>query len=96
MPIVQLLQAISIILASITIILGIEAWKREFIGKRRIELAEDVLAKFYEIRDFIAYIRNPFSYSNEFPPREIGEFESSAETAALNKAYVLKARILTR
>jgi hypothetical protein len=42
------------------IISGIGAWKREFVGKRQIELAEQTLAKFFELRDAIAYLRNPF------------------------------------
>lgn len=45
----NILQAISIILACWAVIAGIDAWKREFIGKRRIELAESLLAKFYEV-----------------------------------------------
>ena len=44
----NLIQAFSVTVACITIIVGIESWRREFIGKRTIELAEDVLHLFYE------------------------------------------------
>lgn len=44
-------QAVAIISACWAIISGIGAWKREFLGKRRIELAEEVLATFFEIKD---------------------------------------------
>jgi hypothetical protein len=39
----------------------IGAWKRELIDKRQIELAEQALAKFLEIRDAVAFIRDPLS-----------------------------------
>jgi hypothetical protein len=35
--------------------------RREFIGKRKIDLIEEVLALFYEAADIIRFIRNPFS-----------------------------------
>ncbi len=65
MQLADFLQSVSIILACLTIILGVDAWRREFIGKRKIELAEDVLTRFYEARDAIARIRSPFSTSRE-------------------------------
>jgi len=45
------------ITGGILAIIGFNAWKKEFIGKRRIELAEEVLMLFYEARDAIKYIR---------------------------------------
>lgn len=44
-------QMIAVISACWAIISGVGAWKREFIGKRQIELAEQVLAKFFEVKD---------------------------------------------
>ena len=58
-------QTVAIVSACWAIISGVGAWKREFIGKRKIELAEQVLAQFFEVRDAIACIRNPFSSSDE-------------------------------
>jgi hypothetical protein len=54
-------QAVAVISACWAIISGVDAWKREFVGKRRIELAEQTLAKFFEVVDAVAFIRNPFS-----------------------------------
>ena len=59
------IQCVSIFRTCVTIILGVYAWRREFIGRRKIELAEDVLARFYEARDAIARIRSPFGTSSE-------------------------------
>jgi hypothetical protein len=50
----NIIQAVSVFFASLAIIVGVDAWRREFIGKREIELAEDVLHAFYEARDAIA------------------------------------------
>ena len=58
-------QTVAIVSACWAIASGIGAWKREFIRKRRIELAEQVIAKFFEVRDAIAYVRNPVSWPSE-------------------------------
>ena len=71
-------QAGAVIPACWAIISGIGAWKREFIGKRQIELAEQALAKFFEIKDAIAMIRSPFSRSDEGLSRQRSEHESEA------------------
>lgn len=65
MAIADILQSISMILACWAVIAGIDAWRREFVGKRRIELAEETLEAFYALRDAIAFIRNPFSSTQE-------------------------------
>jgi len=88
----DILQSISIILTCVTIIIGVDAWRREFIGKRKIELTEDVLTRFYEARDAIARIRNPFSTSAEGSERKKGPGESGEEAEVLDRAYVVFVR----
>ena len=73
--IATILQAVSVMLACWAVISGIDAWKREFVGKRQIEIAEQTLAKFFELRDAIIYIRNPFSTLSEGKSREKGKQE---------------------
>jgi hypothetical protein len=82
-------QAGSVIAACWAIVSGIGAWKREFIGKRKIELAEQVLAKFFEIKDAVAFIRNPFSQNEEGSTRKRGEYESQEATQLLDRAYIV-------
>lgn len=53
------------IVALLTIIIGFRAWKRQFVGSRRITLLEDVLTGFYQARDAIADIRSPFIFEGE-------------------------------
>ncbi|MDX7952135.1 hypothetical protein P7D22_13220 [Lichenihabitans sp. Uapishka_5] len=44
---------------------GLEKWRVETVGRRRIELAEDVLADFYEAQDLFRWIRSPTAHSHE-------------------------------
>lgn len=37
-------QSVSVILACMFTIYGIDSWRREFVGKRRMELADEILA----------------------------------------------------
>ena len=85
-------QAVSVFAACWAIISGIGAWKREFIGKRQIELAEQVLAKFFEIRDAVSFIRNPFSHNDEGSTRQRGDHENSEQTKLLNRGYIVVER----
>ena len=83
------LESISIILAAWAVIIGISAWRREFIGKRRIELAEDTLTLFYQTIDVIDAIRNPFAYADEGTTRKQSEKETPEEKEIYDKAFVV-------
>jgi len=85
-------QSASVILASLFAIYGIDAWRREFIGKRRMELAEEVLALFYQARDVIASIRSPFGYVGEGQTRKPAPNERPEDKQALDTAFVLVER----
>lgn len=82
-------QAVAVVSACWVIIAGIGAWKREFIGKRQIELAEQALAKFFEIKDAISYIRNPFSNSDEGKTRKRDTHESETDAQLLDRGYIV-------
>ncbi len=85
-------QAFAVFAACWAIISGIGAWKREFIGKRQIELAEQVLAKFFEIRDAVAFIRNPFSQSSEGSTRRRADHETPEQAQLLDRGYIVVER----
>lgn len=82
-------QAIAIISACWAIISGVGAWKREFIGKLRIELAEEVLAAFFEIKDAIAFIRNLWSSGTEGRTRKREPNETEQESQLLDRGYIV-------
>lgn len=84
----EIIQCISVIIASITAIYGITSWRREARWKREYELGEEVLAVFYECKEKIEIIRSPFSYVNEGKTRKRSEEESPDESKILDNAYV--------
>ena len=88
----ELAKNISVILGALALISGIRAWRREYIGKRKIELAEDTLMLFYQARDAIRDIRNPFGRIGEGSSRQKAENETESETELLNRAYVVYER----
>jgi len=85
-------ETIAVIAACWAIIAGVGAWKREFIGRRQIELAEQVLGKFFEVKDAIAFIRNPWSSSDAGKTRERSTAETETETKLLDRGYVVVER----
>lgn len=87
--IAQIAQSVSVILAALFAIYGFDAWRREHIGKRRIELAEDVLSLFYQASDAIDQMRNPIGFGGEGSSRKQLENEDPRHKQALDAAYVL-------
>ena len=85
----EILKLISIIVAIWVAIYGIDAWRREHVGKRQLELAEDTLALFYEASDAIKHMRHPISHSPETEEIERGETESDANYQARKNASVV-------
>ncbi len=92
----DLITALSVLIAALTFMSGVFAWKREFVGKRRIELAESVLAMFYEAQDAIAAIRHPFASGTEGTSRKRAENECEEESSVLDQAYVAVERYQKR
>lgn len=87
------ITAFSALIAALGFLFGIAAWKREFVGKRRIELAEEALTLAYEVQDFLSSVRSPFSYESEGKTRERSPDELPEDSAALDRAYVAIARV---
>jgi hypothetical protein len=88
----EIAQATSVVVACWSIFAGIGAWKREFIGKRRIELAEEVLAKFFEVRDVTNLVRFPGYREGEGGSRDRPNGEEEALAKARDQAYAHKER----
>jgi len=89
MTFIEIIKAISIISASLVAIYGLNSWRRELRGKKRIELAEETLALFYQAFDAINYMRFPGSFGYEGKSREKEEGESDDVKKARDNAYVL-------
>jgi hypothetical protein len=88
----EILENIGLIVASVTAIYGINTWRRELRGRKQYEIAEEALSLFYNCRDRIREIRNPFAGNEEGSTRKTGTNESPEETKFLNNAYVVYER----
>ncbi len=86
---IQVLRDVSVLIGAWVAIYGINSWRREHAGKRRLELAEDALVLFYEARDTIRYIRSPISSSSETEHVEQGKNETKKDWEARKKASVV-------
>ena len=90
------LASISVIIAALSFVFGVYAWKREYVGKRRIELAQSVLAMFYEADDAIIAIRNEGGFEGEGKTRKQNEGETPQMSKILDQDYVVFERYKTR
>jgi hypothetical protein len=86
---IQISQQVSILIGIWIIIYGIDAWRREHVGKRQLELAEDTLAMFYEAADAIRHMRHPASFGHEIEDVKRGEREAEPQFQARKNAYVV-------
>lgn len=88
----DLVSATSVLVAALAFLGGVNAWRREFVGKRRIELAESVLTRFYEAEDAVRHIRNPVSTDAEVAALEQRPGETPSEFQLRKRAFVPFAR----
>jgi len=99
----EMVKNISVLITSLAALVGIyfgvrgiNEWRREHVGKRRIDLAEEVLALFYEARDVISAARGNFGYQGEGSTRQRGDNETSEQSAVLDEAFVVIERLRSR
>lgn len=88
----DIIKSAGVIIASVVAIWGINSWRREAKWKRKYELAEEVLASFYEAHQAIQIIRSPFGYGNEGSSRPKNEKETEQESHIYDKAFVSRER----
>jgi hypothetical protein len=86
------IESCAVIVASIVAVFSINAWRREYVGKRRAELAEDVLAMFYEAADVIRDIRHPAAFQSETAEVVQGEGESEDAYQVRRRASIVHVR----
>ena len=89
MTLIQILESLAVIIASIVAIFGINSWRREMRGRKKYELAEEVLSLFYEAKDKISAIRSIHGNVEEGKSRKPNPNETPDEQKALNDAYVV-------
>lgn len=72
---------------------GVDQWQRETLGKRRTELAEEMLADFYQARAIIRSARFPGSFEGEGKTRKRGEKETDSESRLFDSYYTVVERL---
>jgi hypothetical protein len=88
----EFLKSASIVVASGVAIWGISAWRREHLGKKRLDTAEEMLSLFYQARDAIIEIRSPGSVASEASGRARAPYESEEDASIRDRAYIPIAR----
>jgi hypothetical protein len=88
-----LIQAISVAVTAVFAILSLNAWKRQMIGKRRIEVAEEALLAVYKAKSAMGFIRNSMSFGGEGAGRPRGNSETEAIAQAKDTYFVQLKRI---
>ena len=86
---IEILTLISILVGICVAIYGIDTWRREHVGKRQLELAEDTLALFYEAADAIRHMRHVASFGHEMEDVEQQDGESDSQFQARQNASVV-------
>jgi hypothetical protein len=87
---IPLLQALIVGLLALFGIVITQSWTtRRDRAKRRIELAEEVLALFYEVREAIRSIRSPGGWVGEGGTRKRGDRETEEESKIMDNAFVV-------
>lgn len=90
--VVDILQGVAVTGASVAAVVGINAWKREHLGKRRIELAEEVLVHLYKAEEVLERIRQPYFQPGEGSTRKGHADETERERELYNTAFIIMER----
>ena len=87
-------EALSVTFAALVAWKGIDAWRKEMIGRRKSEIAEETLAVFYETKEVFKDIRSPLTYSAEAEDRPKAEGESDSEKRKRDTFFIPIARTI--
>jgi hypothetical protein len=60
-----ILQAAAIVVTAIFASRGLHAWRRQLIGKRKFEIAEEILVITYKVQGHLANVRSPIRWGGE-------------------------------
>ncbi|NNU81463.1 hypothetical protein HMH01_13560 [Halovulum dunhuangense] len=72
---------------------GLKTWRQEMIGRRKAELAEDLIAGFYEARDIFMSARSPGALGSEYDEIDLGAVEGHDYEEILKTFYLPVSRI---
>lgn len=91
--IAPLIQAAVVVVTGTVAVLGVTAWRKQLVGKRRAELAEQVLTSFYEVKDVFAWVRTRGFLGHEGESRKAVEEEPEQVRMMRNTYFIPIERI---
>lgn len=88
----EIIEILSLIIVPIMAVIGIIAWRWEFRGKKKFELAEEVLALSFDCRDRLWSIRDQLALGSEGSTRKRSANETTKESEWLDQAFIVTER----
>ncbi len=70
---------------------ALRAWRNEFIGKKKIELAAEIMEAVFEVQDLIALARNPYAPESEI--EEVKEWLLAEKIKHPDKVDIYEGRL---
>lgn len=61
----DVIETASAVTVAVCAVCALYTWRKEFVGKKKIEFAAEFVEKAIDIKGFIAYVRNGYSSANE-------------------------------
>ena len=86
-------QAVAVVVTAYFASKSLNAWRRQSLGKRRIEVAEEMLVAAYRAQSAIEWIRNPGAFGDEGSSRPRGSSEPDEMTKLRDSYFVPLERI---
>jgi hypothetical protein len=99
LPFEEVLKVVSTILQALAVVVtayfasrGLNAWRRQLVGKRKLEVAEDMLLAAYKAQSILLHIRNPITFG-EGQSRPRGKDERPGQADAKDMYFAPLARM---
>lgn len=94
--VIDVLSSLAVIAAAGVAWRGIHVWRDELVGRRRAELAEEILTLVYEAKEIIETARSPFSLTGEGESRPSMPGETADQASRRNAYYAPAERLHSR
>jgi hypothetical protein len=91
-----IIQAVSVAITAFFAVKSLRAWRTQLVGKRRFEVAEQIVMATHRATEALREIRNPGSFSSEARDRKPVEGETEAEARSRETYYAVYARMRDR
>jgi hypothetical protein len=89
-----LIQAAVVVVTGVVAVRGLSAWRHQMVGKRKAELAEQVLTNFYAARDVFIEVRRRGFLSGEGKSRKSNDDESNQVQLMRNTYFIAIERLV--